>query len=255
MMCTSDNFKGLIKQAVDEWKNSKNIYLSGACPVLWFGNIDDIDQVSDFVMTVGINPSDKEFLDDKGKKLSKCRFDYPNLDTPTLIKAYNEYFSKNPYLAWFGDPEEKKGVEAALNYLDASYYNTSYKYKAVHFDWFPFPTSDKFSDIKDSDKKFVDKTIDGLGKEIIDTAIDVLKPKFILVVGLDSWTYFKKYASPRKFLTSYVTKKNYTLSLIYKDVRVYGSNLYYPRPNCPYKDWKSIFEEFKKNRDLFIAVR
>ena len=141
--------------------------------------------------------------------------------------------------------------------------NIAYKYKAVHFDWFPFPTSKKFHDIKKSISfNLVEGTINELGKLIIDKAIDVLKPRFILSVGLDSWNYFTKYANPRKFLTSIVTvgSKDYkSMSLIYSTgntkVCVYGSDLYYPNPNtpesCSFKDWLPLFEEFEKNRLYF----
>lgn len=267
MSKNSDEFNQLINKAVSKWESPEleNINLLDACPVLWFGNID---KASDFVMTVGINPSDKEFLDKRNGKLlsgDKRRFDYKDFKPQTLFDAYNIYFDKNPYTMWFGKKDDaQKGLEAALHYLNASYYDDyTYKYKAVHFDWFPFPTSKKFHDIKKSISfNLVEGTINELGKLIIDKAIDVLKPRFILSVGLDSWNYFTKYANPRKFLTSIVTvgSKDYkSMSLIYSTgntkVCVYGSDLYYPNPNtpesCSFKDWLPLFEEFEKNRLYF----
>ena len=99
MSKNSDEFNQLINKAVSKWESPEleNINLLDACPVLWFGNID---KASDFVMTVGINPSDKEFLDKRNGKLlsgDKRRFDYK--DWLPLFEEFEKnrlYFSCHP---------------------------------------------------------------------------------------------------------------------------------------------------------------
>lgn len=250
----SNTFQPLIDDSIQLWKNnlSRSIFASlasVACPVVWFGDIEK----DNLVMTVGANPSDKEVLPNKSGSKHPLRFlsqrkpVNAHSTQHALIGAFNDYFKNNPYTRWFGRDGGRIGVETALRYLDASYYGKA-TYNAVHFDWFPFPTSVKFSKIKGTvDEQFVNKTINGLGKDIIDNAINVLKPEFILAVGKTSRDYFEKYHAHLSFQKAVsIGNKTYIKEeFCYKGIRVIWTNLYYPNPRtpkgCTSKNWASLF--------------
>lgn len=250
----SNTFQSWIDKSIQLWKNNLNrpIFASlnpVACPVIWFGDIEK----DNLVMTVGANPSDKEFLPYKpGSKhplrfLSKGSPVSVNSTPQELMEAFNDYFKNNPYTRWFGKDGGEIGVEAALRYLDASYYGKA-TYNAVHFDWFPFPTSVKFGKIKGTgDAQFVYNTINELGKNIIDAAIDVLKPEFILAVGKTSRDYFEKYnhLSSSKKVSTIGNKTYIEEEFCYNGVRVIWTSLYYPNPRtpkgCTSKNWAPLF--------------
>ena len=123
-------------------------------PIYWFGNMNDYMESKIRIITVGLNPSDKEFREkDTEPFCSNLRFPDFKGDCTSLMKALNRYFDFNPYSKWFDS-----GFEPILNGMDASYYsdNTNklkgkekYTNKAVHTDfcspWATEPTWSKLS--------------------------------------------------------------------------------------------------------------
>ena len=119
--------------------------ISDAIPILWFGDLDAYSKSPIRIVTVGLNPSNKEFQDKDCDPISvdlRFRSAVPLLGKQTLNgsdfklyrQAMNEYFKCNPYKRWF------QWHEAALIHLNASYggkmnpQNIHYDNTAIHID-------------------------------------------------------------------------------------------------------------------------
>lgn len=112
-------------------------------PIKWFGDRKAYEKSKVKVITVGLNPSDKEFRERAGQSFSShLRFPlYQEGKDNTLTLALNAYFKTNPY-SWFN------AFENVLNGMGASYYdNNNYPYRALHTDicspWATGPTWNK----------------------------------------------------------------------------------------------------------------
>ena len=109
-------------------------------PIKWFGDREAYQKSEVKIITVALNPSDKEFREKDGDPFSsQLRFpDYVIGNEDSLEKALNSYFEKNPYRRWFNG-----GFEYILNGMDASYYSGK-KNRALHTDicspWATDPT-------------------------------------------------------------------------------------------------------------------
>lgn len=120
-----------------------------ASPVLAFG-----DPLNSRVATLGLNPSNLEFMDQSGNELAAP---YHRFETLTTLKASNwnavsarsvrqvwqcceAYFQRYPYDQWF------KQLERILVNTGASYYATLGD-RACHLDLVPFATAKKWSDL------------------------------------------------------------------------------------------------------------
>ncbi len=145
--------------------------VKNSIPVISFG---DPSQAK--VVTVSINPSDKEFLNDQKEELvdNERRFetltslDISNLEEIpiTQIEAIYQsclnYFNKdnnphNPYKKWFNP------LEKLLNNLGVSYYNGS----ACHLDLVQWATSTKWNDLgEDIQKKLLQADVPFLKKQL-----------------------------------------------------------------------------------------
>lgn len=120
--------------------------IPGTPPIVCFGDAKQAE-----VATLGLNPSDKEYLDGSGKELTgdNRRFEtVESLEVESLEKASDEatwkvyqrcinYFENNPYSRWFDQLEETLGK------VGASYYDGS----AVHLDLVQWATLKKWGDL------------------------------------------------------------------------------------------------------------
>lgn len=105
--------------------------LRGVVPILWFGDMDAYRESEKKIVTVAVNPSYKEFQDDKGKSSIGYRFPGApaNYDphNPQHFEAYknamDSYFKNKPYTKWFWHNEK------VLRLFDASYQGTFCTYK------------------------------------------------------------------------------------------------------------------------------
>jgi len=118
--------------------------LGWGCPVPFFGEL-----TQSMVATVGINPSNKEFVDGAGQELGVNCQRLPTLASMELeewahasayhvrhiVRACESYFRGNPYTGWFGV------LERMLNVGDASFYGDT---RACHLDLVPFATGEKW---------------------------------------------------------------------------------------------------------------
>ncbi len=112
-------------------------------PIKWFGDKNAYMKSELKIITVGLNPSDKEFREKKEDNFStSLRFKEFRGDDKSLELALNNYFEENAYKPWF------KSFEPILNGLDSSFYrNENYKSRALHTDicshWATSPTWSK----------------------------------------------------------------------------------------------------------------
>lgn len=122
-------------------------------PIKWFGDRNIYEQSSIKVVTVGLNPSDREFREsDDDPCITDLRFPDFRGDDLSLETACNNYFSVNPYRMWFTN-----GFEHILNGMDASYFGSEeYGSQALHTDfcscWATLPT---WSGLRRSEKSLL----------------------------------------------------------------------------------------------------
>lgn len=118
-------------------------------PIKWFGDKDAYLKSEIRIITVGLNPSDKEFRNKDEELSSALRFPSYNGTEPSLTIALNEYFEKRPYDGWF------KAFEHILKGLNASYYaNSKMPNRALHTDFCsPWATIPTWSKLKSKEKK------------------------------------------------------------------------------------------------------
>lgn len=148
-----------------------------ASPVLAFG-----DPVLSRVATLGLNPSNLEFVDGSGKQLVAPHHRFESLSTlratgwnevarhevRKVWQACEGYFFRNPYDRWF------KRLEPVLASTGASYYS-SFGERACHLDLVPFATAMKWSDLSPSTRgELVQLGTPSLVKAIVASNIRVL---------------------------------------------------------------------------------
>lgn len=77
--------------------------IHGIIPIDWFGNRNEYEQSDIRIVTVGLNPSDREFKRDKDATTYDVSYRFPSAivgNPATYPKAWNEYFMHHPY-NWF----------------------------------------------------------------------------------------------------------------------------------------------------------
>lgn len=119
-----------------------------ASPVLSFGDIS-----MSKIATLGINPSNREFVNTQNEELKEHNRRFHTLSSlglanwsdinenqlQLIFDTYNEYFSRNPYDGWF------KRLDYLMSGSSFSYYFPSYE--ACHLDLVPFATYEKWSNL------------------------------------------------------------------------------------------------------------
>lgn len=205
-----------MQQIIQDAINQQNALLSGASirdwrkvlipngsngvvpPIVWFG---DTKSEKPKVVTIGVNPSDREFCDGKVNLLSKSRINL-SFNIVPLENSYNDYFKNNPYASWFG----KNGkVEGFLNGMHASYYD-KYEFQAIHIDLFPFATNPTYTRIQG----YVGKDI--VGQDLFTTnwtknsvidLITTIDPEYIIIFGQTNINCFQNEVEKVKNLIPY----------------------------------------------------
>jgi hypothetical protein len=119
-----------------------------SCPVPSFGNVS-----RSVIATLGLNPSNREFVDRSGRELDGLSRRLPTLNSLGLKKwsdveathvtmiaeACREYFSRNPYTGWF------RALDHIMSGAGVSYYSDSCR--ACHLDLIPYATKCKWTDL------------------------------------------------------------------------------------------------------------
>ncbi|MGZ0704784.1 hypothetical protein [Pseudomonas piscis] len=123
--------------------------ISWATPVPYFG-----DPCKATIATVGLNPSDREFVSSDGVELTESarRFytlaslnltnwsELTSVQLESIHTSCTEYFSRNPYDAWF------KPLDLLLKGTNDSFYSSLFH--ACHLDLIPYATSVKWGFLK-----------------------------------------------------------------------------------------------------------
>lgn len=142
--------------------------LSWAAPVPCFGNLGAAS-----VATLGINPSNREFVDENGDELtdSARRFhtlnslkierwmDAGDAEIEQIIESCSEYFFRNPYGNWFN---RLNPIVAATG---SSYYDRMFP--ACHIDLLPFATGAKWGSLAATRRKSILNGNSDLLRELI----------------------------------------------------------------------------------------
>lgn len=131
---------------LDEPIVSSTEVISWGCPILAFG---DLSQSK--IATLGLNPSNREFVDIDGNELDGELRRFHTLQSLgikrwsdaeshhlKLVASYcKNYFLRNPYDGWF------KSLDNIISGSHASYYHG--KYTACHLDLIPYATACKWT--------------------------------------------------------------------------------------------------------------
>ena len=118
------------------------------CPVPSFGDLS-----SSHVATLGLNPSNREFMDKFGNELQGASRRFHTLHSlgltswsdvdarhlRSILESCRAYFLGNPYDRWF------KRLDQVISGTQASYYNTSFG--ACHLDLIPYATAQKWTEL------------------------------------------------------------------------------------------------------------
>jgi hypothetical protein len=124
------------------------------CPVPYFGRLRHAT-----LATLGINPSNREFVDGTGQELDgdSRRFptlgslglrtwaDASSLDLTAIVAACDQYFSGNPYGRWF-DP-----LDVLVRAAGASFYSA--ERPAAHLDLVPYATHVKWGALRQDQQR------------------------------------------------------------------------------------------------------
>ncbi|TKD69289.1 hypothetical protein [Pseudalkalibacillus hwajinpoensis] len=185
--------KYLLKRAIDYQQECSKCTISDelierATPVLWRG-----ENVPGNIVTVGTNPSSKEFLNQDNELLAvaKARFfirephvsleEYKEDDQQLekTIDYYRTYFARNTaYRSWFGREGGGK-LEAFINGMGGSFYNSNEYTPVIHMDLFPIPTRKQMGRIKLKEELL---NSDFVSNSLVDL-LAFLKPSLIIVLG------------------------------------------------------------------------
>lgn len=159
-------------------------------PIYWFGNRHAYEASSLRVITVGLNPSDREFRPNDNIAPSKD-FRFPDYDGTEegLKRALNNYFRFNPYDAWF-----KSSFGSVLQSFETSFYPGA-KNTALHTDicspWATIPTWSKLPDE-------VRKSLETEGNVLWKNLIQELLPDVILFSSSPNHHHKLDFPSPDK---------------------------------------------------------
>jgi len=155
---------------------SKTGVIEWGSPVPSFGNISN-----SWVATLGLNPSNREFIDDTGNELKggKRRFqtlsslrlkswsEIDSSDLYLITESCNNYFQNNPYDRWF------KVLDLIISGIDSSFY--SQYSSACHLDLIPFATKQKWNYLsKDQKTSLLEISSHTLGSLICESPIKLL---------------------------------------------------------------------------------
>ena len=147
-------------------------------PVPVFGDLG-----SARIATLGLNPSNREFVDKAGKELNGSSRRFHTLlslalsswgraddDHIALIgESCRVYFERNPYDRWFGQ------LDVLLRAAGASYYQRLGSVPACHLDLIPYATSEKWTALTRFQQiQLLQKTGDALGRMLKDSSLTVL---------------------------------------------------------------------------------
>lgn len=159
---------------LDSHRPKDDILLRWACPVPYFGWL-----TSARVATVGINPSNREFVDEVGHELTGAARRLPTLqalgitrwshatgdDVRKVTRSCERYFETNPYRLWFGV------LDRMLSGGGASFFDGT----ACHLDLVAFATRIKWGMVgRSTQRHLVEIGRRSMAELVRDSSIQVL---------------------------------------------------------------------------------
>lgn len=165
----------LLERLGDPAFSATNVIPWGS-PVPSFG-----DLMRSSVATLGLNPSNREFVDVNGKELDGKSRRFHTLKSLGLTrwsdaKAHHlrlitdsctKYFLRNPYDGWF------RGLDRIISGTNTSYY--AERLKACHLDLIPFATACKWTELSPQQRcSLLDLASDTLGLLLRDSPVRLL---------------------------------------------------------------------------------
>lgn len=170
-----DTLPNLIERLCNPALSAADVIPWGS-PVPSFGN-----PLKATVATLGLNPSNLEFVDARGHELrdQSRRFhtlsslgltrwsDTTKQHVELIAKSCHDYFSHNPYDGWF------RALDNLISGTKASYYDP--ETHACHLDLVPYATAKKWTELSHKQKaSLLELTGDTLGLLLLDSAIRLL---------------------------------------------------------------------------------
>lgn len=134
--------------------------VAGASVIPWAAPVPVFGDLSrSRVATLGLNPSNREFVDESGTELPESDRRFHTLRTlglgswseaedrhlDMIMESCRDYFRNNPYDKWF------KRLDKVVAGAKASYYSPSSK--ACHLDLVPYATTCKWSGLRPEQKR------------------------------------------------------------------------------------------------------
>lgn len=164
------------------------------CPIPSFGNV-----LTSKVATLGINPSNKEFVDDSGTELDGNRRRFHTLKSLSIdsweeadsthigliMQSCQEYFLQNPYDRWF------RRLDEIIYGADASFYDD--ESNACHLDLVPYATARKWTSLTSGQR---DKLLDAIGDSVADL-IRASPVRVLILNGRSVVSHFERIADCR----------------------------------------------------------
>jgi hypothetical protein len=165
----------LISQLGDSEMESFNV-IGWSSPVPSFG---DLSRAT--VATLGLNPSNREFVDRHGNELDGESRRFPTLSSlgiqrwsearsshhAAIVESCRAYFFRNPYDGWF------KQLDHVIGGTEASYYDDDCQ--ACHLDLIPFATACKWTDLSRRERERLMEIVgDTLARLLADSPVRIL---------------------------------------------------------------------------------
>lgn len=160
----------------------KNPIVMNASVISWGSPIASFGSISKSKLaTLGLNPSNREFVDGQGKELNGASRRFHTLSSlgisdweevndnhiSSIAELCEEYFYRNPYDGWF------KKLDYIISGTSLSYYFPSGE--ACHLDLIPYATSEKWTDLTyDQKESLLELTGDTLGLLLRNSPVEVL---------------------------------------------------------------------------------
>jgi hypothetical protein len=161
--------------------------VDSSIPILFFGDIEAYQRSKRRVITVALNPSDKEFAEARFETHAGIMSDYDK-----YIATLSKYFESNPYQFWFNHFEKLLQTIGASYYSEASRPNfpsivtsvATPNNRALHTDvCSPIATRTTWSKLKSRDDLAFKQELQKAGAEIWLELVDYLEPDIILISG------------------------------------------------------------------------
>lgn len=214
--------------------------ITWASPVVSFGNYK-----RSHIATMGLNPSNREFLDVKGYELTghhkrfhtlssldiKSWADLDESGFELIEKSWNEYFQLNPYVEWFKD------MDLIISGTNNSLFDINSR--ACHLDLIPFATYKKWACLTKAQQKNLLKVSAEILRDVLfssDIKIIILNGRSVvdnfqqmmniqlIVQERSEWSLKRNAGKEVKGIAYYGTLNNIHNISLNREIRILGYN-------------------------------